>query len=294
MVKWRKLSGAVFVAFVLALMLAGLSVAGVVNYPKIWSTGEVLTATDLNADFAALTGQINGNLEDTNLKASAAIKGTKLADAPNGIPTSKINDSAVTSAKVQDGSLVSADLSASAGITSAQIQNGTLVSADLNAAAGITGAQLSASAGITGSQLAAGANIAGTQLAAAAGITRGQLAVDATGQNVVAGSLSGPATIAERTGVGDSGESAAFVTAGPVTTRGGRVLLMGTFGARAQAAGNTVSCTVTLRLKRSGSTIRTWSVVLGANGASDLAITWLPSVSTIDVTLAGAGVAAGT
>jgi hypothetical protein len=37
---------------------------------------------------------------DADVNATAAIQGTKLADAPNGIPTAKLNDGAVTDAKI--------------------------------------------------------------------------------------------------------------------------------------------------------------------------------------------------
>lgn len=121
---------------------ATVALAGVVNPPKVWSPGETLTASQLNATVQAFTAQINGNLDDSNVKATANIKGSKLASAPNGVPTSAINDGAVTSLKVLDGDLTTVDLSASAnitgpqlsptaGIVSGQILDGTLVGADV-------------------------------------------------------------------------------------------------------------------------------------------------------------------
>jgi hypothetical protein len=41
-----------------------------------------------------------GVIVDADVNATAAIQGTKLADAPNGIPTAKLNDLAVTDAKI--------------------------------------------------------------------------------------------------------------------------------------------------------------------------------------------------
>jgi hypothetical protein len=41
-----------------------------------------------------------GVVLDADINAAAAIQGTKLADAPNGVPTAKLNDLAVTDAKI--------------------------------------------------------------------------------------------------------------------------------------------------------------------------------------------------
>lgn len=65
-----------------------------------------------------------------------------LSIATGGVTSTSLGADAVTSAKILDGEIVSADLSAAAGITSAQVLNGTLVSADLSASAGITSAQI--------------------------------------------------------------------------------------------------------------------------------------------------------
>ncbi len=82
------------------------------------------------------------------------------------VTLAKLAANSVDSSKIVDGSIVAADISATAAILGSQ----------LAAAAGITGAQLAAAAGITGAQLAAAAGITGAQLAAAAGITGAQLA----------------------------------------------------------------------------------------------------------------------
>src|SRR5207244_6636031 len=66
-----------------------------VPYPKNWITGEVLTAADLNAEFAAV-GNISG------------IAGSQLL--PQAIDTAQVKDSAVTAAKVADGVLGAAKI----------------------------------------------------------------------------------------------------------------------------------------------------------------------------------------
>ncbi len=60
-----------------------------------------------------------GVIVDADVNAAAAIQGTKLADAPNGIPTAKLNDGAVTNVKVASG------------LDAAKITTGTLAQARL-------------------------------------------------------------------------------------------------------------------------------------------------------------------
>lgn len=65
-----------------------------------WIAGVDLLANELEADIVELYNVLSGNLDVTNFKALAGILGTMLADAPAGVPTSKINDKAVTDAKL--------------------------------------------------------------------------------------------------------------------------------------------------------------------------------------------------
>lgn len=117
---------------IVVLVTALTAQAGFISIPHVWTPGETLTATQLNAFANAITAVVNGTLDTTNLKAAAAIKGTQLASSPNGISAGNINTGAVTSLGVQDGSLVSADLSPTAGILGSQ----------LSATAAITGGQI--------------------------------------------------------------------------------------------------------------------------------------------------------
>lgn len=153
MKRWE-MTLAFFLACLTAFLVARVLDAGLISYPKTWATNEVLTSSDLNGNFTAVTGQVNGNLSDVNVSSTAAIKGSKLADAPNGVPTAKLNDNSVTSVKIANGEITTTDisgtanitgaqLSATAGIVSGQILDGTLVNADVATAAGIYGTKLS-------------------------------------------------------------------------------------------------------------------------------------------------------
>lgn len=52
---------------------------GQVTLPKTWVARELLKALDLNADFAAILNQLNGNIDATNL-AALAVTAAKLAN----------------------------------------------------------------------------------------------------------------------------------------------------------------------------------------------------------------------
>jgi hypothetical protein len=73
---------------------------GIVSKAYTFANGDIIDALKFNKDFDDLYGEFNGNIDNTNIKGGAGIVGTKIADAPNGIPTVKINDNAVTSAKL--------------------------------------------------------------------------------------------------------------------------------------------------------------------------------------------------
>ena|SRR5437899_6905940 len=69
-------------------------------------------AAEFNADANTIYTDYNGNITDANCSLTMGLQGTKLADAPNGIPTAKINDLAVTTAKLNDGSVTAIKLGA--------------------------------------------------------------------------------------------------------------------------------------------------------------------------------------
>lgn len=67
-----------------------------------WVPGVDLLANELNEDIDPIYNDYNGNIADVNIAASAAIVGTKIAVAPAGIPTNRINDLAVTEPKIEN------------------------------------------------------------------------------------------------------------------------------------------------------------------------------------------------
>lgn len=70
----------------------------IVRVPYV--SGNDVTAEGQNTNEDLIVAEVNGNIQDVNVAALAAIQGSKLADAPNGVPTSKINDLAVTTVKL--------------------------------------------------------------------------------------------------------------------------------------------------------------------------------------------------
>jgi hypothetical protein len=70
-----------------------------------WVDGNRLPAQELNDDILALYNDHNGNITDANCSASMGLQGSKLADAPNGIPTAKINDNAITTVKIANDNI---------------------------------------------------------------------------------------------------------------------------------------------------------------------------------------------
>src|SRR4030095_16563637 len=80
------------------------SAAATIQYTKLTGVPTALPPSgaaggDLSGTYP--TPQIAaGVIVDADVNATAAIQGTKRADAPNGIPTAKLNDGAVTDAKI--------------------------------------------------------------------------------------------------------------------------------------------------------------------------------------------------
>jgi hypothetical protein len=106
--------------------------AAFITFPKSWVVGEILTSGDLNAQFASITAQVNGNLDDTNISGAAAINGSKLADAPNGITTTKINDLAVTGGKLANGAVTAGKIAPLA-VTTGNLAVGATLNTEVSA-----------------------------------------------------------------------------------------------------------------------------------------------------------------
>lgn len=48
-------------------------------------------AEQVDAEFNQILGVLNGNIDNSNINTAANIYGSKLADSPNGVPSSKLN-----------------------------------------------------------------------------------------------------------------------------------------------------------------------------------------------------------
>ncbi len=88
-------------------------------------------AAEFNADANTIYTDYNGNITDANCSATMGLQGTKLADAPSGVPTAKINDLAITTAKINDGAVTTAKL-ADANITTVKILDGNVTAPKLS------------------------------------------------------------------------------------------------------------------------------------------------------------------
>lgn len=62
--------------------------------PKLWSPNEVPSSADMNANFAAIAASVNA-VENVQISPTAAIQGSKIASAPNGIGTAQLNSASV-------------------------------------------------------------------------------------------------------------------------------------------------------------------------------------------------------
>jgi len=62
------------------------------------SDGDTIDVADYNTPITTIVNEFNGNMDNSNLSASAAIAGSKLADS--AITTAKVADSAITPAKM--------------------------------------------------------------------------------------------------------------------------------------------------------------------------------------------------
>jgi len=73
-----------------------------VNIPHTFVQNTPARASEVNDNFTAITTQVNGNIDSTNL-ATGAVTEAKLS--PGAVTTSRIQNSAVTGAKIADGEI---------------------------------------------------------------------------------------------------------------------------------------------------------------------------------------------
>lgn len=76
--------------------------------------GNDVLAEEFNGDANTIVTDYNGNVTNANCAAAMGLVGTKLADAPNGVPTAKINDGAVTGPKFADAAVTAAKVATDA------------------------------------------------------------------------------------------------------------------------------------------------------------------------------------
>lgn len=84
------------------------------------SDGQTIDVADYNTPINTIVNEINGNLDNTNIVAGAAIAGSKLADG--GLATAKYADGSVTDEKLDASIAVRAYRSATMSITSSGVK----------------------------------------------------------------------------------------------------------------------------------------------------------------------------
>jgi hypothetical protein len=129
-------------------------------------TSAIQTQIDAKAPIASptFTGTVTlpTSTVTSTIIADSAVTSAKIADGT--IVAGDIADGAITSAKILDGTIVAEDL-ADGAVTSAKILNGTIANDDISASAGITYGKLSLTGGIVNTDIANGAAISLGKLA---------------------------------------------------------------------------------------------------------------------------------
>lgn len=85
---------------------------GVINV-SLPADGDTIDVADYNTPITTIVNEINGNLDNDNIDASAAIAGSKIANG--GIDTTQLADGAVETAKIDDEAVTPAKLLAGTG-----------------------------------------------------------------------------------------------------------------------------------------------------------------------------------
>lgn len=67
-------------------------------------------AQEFNDDINTVYNDYNGNITNVNCSPIMALEGSKLADAPSGVSTAKINDGAINTVKLADNSVTTAKI----------------------------------------------------------------------------------------------------------------------------------------------------------------------------------------
>jgi hypothetical protein len=101
---------------------------GNITLPNALTDGTTAFGSQVRANDDAIVAQVNGNIEDVNIKASAAINGSKLSNvAGSRIPTDRIEDDAVTADKLRDDATVDANRA----VTTNHLRDGAVTAAKI-------------------------------------------------------------------------------------------------------------------------------------------------------------------
>lgn len=149
----------------------------VITIPNVFAGGGAAVATEVNANFTAITAQVNGNLDSTNIGAGAIVNSLIAA---NAITNTKISNNAVTETKISDGSITTAKIFAGA-VTNTKIGAGAVRQASMdysNANSGALVWQAGPSYQTNGVRLARISNV--ITFSTASGTNLQQFAIDMT------------------------------------------------------------------------------------------------------------------
>jgi len=118
-----------------------------ITYPNVFVSGNTILASEMNANFNAITAQVNGSLDSANL-ANGAVDENQLAT--DSVATAKIQDLAVTTGKIAldavdatviaDGAIANVAINAAAAIDATKIADGSVTSTEFQYLNGVTSA----------------------------------------------------------------------------------------------------------------------------------------------------------
>jgi len=103
-----------------------------VSLPNNLVDGTTAYGSQVKANDDAIVAQVNGGLEDVNIKPAAAISGSKISNvAGNRIPTDRIENDAIDATKLADHASVDAQRA----VTTDHVRDGAVIAAKIGAAA---------------------------------------------------------------------------------------------------------------------------------------------------------------
>lgn len=91
--------------------------------------GTTADAEQMDAELNQILSELNGNVDNANIKDNAGIEFSKLTGSPNGVTTAQINDLAVTTAKIADANVTTAKIADDA-VDAAKLKDDAAVDAN--------------------------------------------------------------------------------------------------------------------------------------------------------------------